>query len=96
MNEFVNEFDFRVNILFDQIIKNDKTGNQRNGKYLKNIVPALAEIEIGDSQRNGNGKRIDKNEYVQPHASKLAFVKDNPPAKSPHPPNIVVFDANLL
>jgi hypothetical protein len=46
MDEFINKFDTRVNVFFDEVVKNKVTYGQGSGKSDHYIVPLMLKIKV--------------------------------------------------
>jgi hypothetical protein len=56
MDEFVNEFNFGVNIFLQQIIKNQKTAQKRYAKRNSHVIQAMLKIKINHPDGKTNGE----------------------------------------
>ena len=56
MDELVDEFDFGINIFFQQIIKNQKTAQKRYAKRNSHVIQAMLKIKINHTDGKTNGK----------------------------------------
>ena len=56
MDEFVDEFNFGVNIFLQQIIKNQKAAQERYAKRNSHVVQAMLKIKINHTDGKTNGE----------------------------------------
>ena len=54
MDQFIDQFDFGVDILLQKIVKHDKTRRKRNSERDKHKIPALLEVEIHQRDRQAD------------------------------------------
>jgi len=74
MDEFIDQFDFGVDVFLDQVVKNNVADGERHKKGDRYIVPLMLKVKVNRRYRNSHGCRSEENEHSQFHTANLLFV----------------------
>jgi len=73
MDQFINDLDLGVDILFEQYIEGYEADGKRQAKGNSHIIPTMFKVIVDRRDSNSNRQGIYKNKYAQFHTSKVTI-----------------------